>query len=604
MAPRDLPDGFHLPDYLAILRRRIRVVLIVPCVVLLVALFLSLFQDPVYASKGRLLVTQSGSVFGTGEQPNDPEFVTTAIQILESEEVRARARDTLGSAPPVSAVQVGTTSVVEVVAEGNSPERAAAIVDTYMQSYLDFQRERASESLRNTSRQVQDTVDELQAQIDALNEQLLAFDCPTGDCPERSAVEQARDARIAEQIPFRQKLSQLTIEVGAIDVGAVVTPAAVNDDPVRPKPVRNGAVALVVGTMLGMALAVLFEYRDDSIRDGHDVERSAFGLTPLAVIPGRTGADGVSHPQVPEQPPPVAPSANTYQGLRSAIRLLAVDRPLRSIQVTSASMSEGKTETAAGLALALARTDGAKVVVVDCNLWSAGLHTLFGLRNDVGLTSLISGEATLSEAVQVVSDSDGLSVLSAGPRPPNTPDLLSTESARRVLARLSSEGNVVVLDSPPVLGTSDAIVLSANVDGTLLVVRAGVSSRQEVHSAVDMLQQVGAPVLGTVLHAVPSREAAPSPDPMPSRWPEAVIRRIPGAPQTVRAGTDGRAGDTDGSAQHRTAEESEEAEAHDVAVPATSKGTASGGQSGPLPPSRRSQSPGRRRRKNRKKPKR
>lgn len=498
MAGRDQPERRGLQDYLPVVRRNLLLVVGVTVVAVVVAVALSVTQHATYTSKGRLLVQPATSVFDNTDKPPSADFVQTEVQFLESDGVRKLVRDGLGAAPKVDAVQVGTTSVVQVTAQGPSPVRAKNTVDAYMNAYLTFRSQAASEALNATSRQVQAAVDDLQRQIDALTAQLRATNCPTG-CPERTAVEQDRDARVQEQVPFREKLSQLNIDSSSARVGAVVVPASVPTAPASPKPARNGVLALVLGALLGIGLAILFEAREDAVRDGADLERFVPDLALLAVIPGMAKGDASGPPQVIAVAEPASPAAEAYRSLRTSIRFLAVDRDVRSIQVTSATESEGKTTTAANLGFVLARA-GELVVMVDCDLRRPRLHEYFGRENTVGLTSVVLGEATLGDAIQPLTEDRRLWLLPAGPRPPNPADLLSSSRVMEVLEALQKRASVLVLDCPPVLAASDAAIVSGKVDGTLLVVRAGVSGRKKVTRAVETLGQIGAPVLGAVLH--------------------------------------------------------------------------------------------------------
>lgn len=499
----DRSGGTNLRDYLTVLQRHRRLIVAVTALVVASAVTYSLLQDKVYASDGRVLVAQEQSIFTTGESPADPDFAQTEIQLIESEAVRSLARAKLGSVPEVSAVQVGTTAILEVTTESTDPKVAAAATSAYMDAYFEFRRRQAADALVSTSRQIQATVDQLQAKIDDLSRQLRSISCPAdGGCPARDALEQDRDALLTEQVPFRQRLAQLNIDASGINVGAVVTPASVPDEPVRPTPLRNGALALGLGLVLSVALALAFEYLDDSVRDVEDVERAIPGLPILALIPPApkpkrgSGGDGRGIVSVSD---PTSASAEAYRRLRTSVHALGIDRPLRWLQVTSASESEGKTTTAANLGLVLSRTEE-RVIIVSWDLRRPRVHEHFGISNEMGLTSVLLGDTPLSQAVQPVTSERHLWVLPAGPLPPNPSDLLSSARARDVLARLRAEPAIIVFDCPPVLPVADATMLAEQVDGTLIVARAGVTSRKRMARAIGAMRQAGAPILGLVLH--------------------------------------------------------------------------------------------------------
>ena len=500
MASPEPPGRTDLRAYLAVGRRHLLLVLGVATVAVLTALALTALQDPVYTSTGRLLVYPDASVVGDADRPVGPEFVQTEIQLLESDGVRTLVRDELGSVPKVEGVQVGTTPVMEVSAQASTAERARAATDAYMRAYLTFRRQTATQGMEAKSRQVQSAIDNLQTQIDALTAQLRSLTCSTpAGCPDRTAIEQDREARVDEQVPLRQTLSQLNIDASSTVAGTVVAPASRPPGPTSPNPVRNGALALMLGSLLGAGLAILLDSRNDSVRSSEDVERCGPALGVLAVIPRSPAAGGFSDPYLVMMAAPTSASAEAYRTLRTSLRFLGVDRPLRSIQVTSAAEGEGKTSTTANLGLVLARA-GERVIMVDGDLRRPRLHEYFGISNDVGLTSVLLDESTVPRALRRVTDDERLWLLAAGPRPPNPSDLLSSVFFSEVLLELHGLASVVVIDCPPLLSVSDSAIVSGKVDGTLLVVRAGVSSRKTLTRAADLLEHIGAPVLGAVLH--------------------------------------------------------------------------------------------------------
>jgi len=180
---------------------------------------------------------------------------------------------------------------------------------------------------------------------------------------------------------------------------------------------------------------------------------------------------------------------------------LALDTPVVTIEVTSPSPREGKTTTVANLGVAIARA-GQRVVVVGADLRCPSVHEFFGLDGSLGLTSVILGKTPLSAVLQPVAGQNRLSVLPSGPLPPNPAEILSSWRFAEVLTSLHQNADVVLIDAPPVLPVADALVLSGRVDATLLVTLAGVTARQEVSHAMELLTQVGAPVVGTVLNGV------------------------------------------------------------------------------------------------------
>jgi capsular exopolysaccharide synthesis family protein len=192
-----------------------------------------------------------------------------------------------------------------------------------------------------------------------------------------------------------------------------------------------------------------------------------------------------------------------YRSLRTAIRFVDLDRPIRTMLVTSPTASDGKTSTAANLAIALALS-GERVILVDADLRRAGLGRALGIESAVGLTSLVLGGVTIKDTLQ--NYQQNLMVLPSGPLPPNPSEILGSQLVNDLLHELASLSDIVVIDAPPVLPVADAAALSAQVDATLMVLRHSHTLRSGASAARRRLDAVGGRVVGYVLNAVPRRD--------------------------------------------------------------------------------------------------
>lgn len=507
----------ELRDYLTALRRRRWVIIAVTVIVAGTTLFLSLLQEPVYEARTKVLIERDTTVFESSSAQIGADYVETQLEVIKSEPVGTIVKDQLGlsEAPSVSTSAIGTTSVVEMRAESTDPQKAAAIANAYADAYLTYRRQRTNDSLAAERREVQARVDAIQKQIDDVGNELNGLPpCSTSGpaispaCSQRESLLKDRDALVSQQVPFKQRLDELQVNASVDTSGAhVVAPAAAPEEPVRPRPVRNTVFGLGVGLLFGMMLAYLFEHLDDSISGKDDLERATGDLPVLAMIPAIAGWKDREGTRVVALTEPSSPTAEAYRTLRTSIRFLAVERPLRTIQLTSPTAGEGKTTTTANLAVVLARA-GERVVIVSCDLRRPRLHEFFGLSNNVGFTSVLLGEAPLSAALQRVNpDDDRLWLLASGPLPPNPSELLSSVRAGEVLTGLEGYADTVLIDCPPVLPVTDAAVLSAKVDGTLIVVSAGSTTSKQLSRTVEVLRQVGAPLVGTILNNAPAESA-------------------------------------------------------------------------------------------------
>jgi capsular exopolysaccharide synthesis family protein len=305
---------------------------------------------------------------------------------------------------------------------------------------------------------------------------------------------------LAQQASYKLQLDQLQLAASLKTGGSsVVTTAQPPSTPFKPTPVRTGVKGLIVGIVFGVAMAALLEFLDDSIKTKDEVEKVAPDLPVMALVPPVPSWKDRSKPVVVSLTEPKSTLAEAYRTLRTSIQFMSLDRPMKTVQVTSPIAREGKTTTAANLGVALARS-GQRVVIVDCDLRKPRLHEFFDLANEQGFTSVLLGDSPLSGALQAVAEVPNLLVLSSGPQPPNPSELLSGRRTVEVLVALQAGADVVIIDSPPLLPVTDSVILSGRVDATVVVATAGTTTRRQLHRALELLQQVDAPVVGTVLN--------------------------------------------------------------------------------------------------------
>jgi succinoglycan biosynthesis transport protein ExoP len=300
---------------------------------------------------------------------------------------------------------------------------------------------------------------------------------------------------------------------------SIVDYAITPDGPIGPNRARTVLIAIFLALGLGVGLALLLEYLDDTVHSTDEVER-LLHLPALAVIPSALGTgrrrllggpgalqkrngNPSGNPELLMNVDSRSPLAESYRHLRTSVLLSTAGRAPRSLLVTSSLPGEGKTTTAVNTAVSLAQT-GATVVIIDADMRRPRLRSIFGLSDRAGLSSILSSEMPEAAVLAMVSkeESTGLYVLTAGPIPPNPAELLGSDQMRRLLATLQSQFNHVVVDSPPVSSFTDGVLISSMVDGVLLVVHGGKSSRHMVKRSRQLLQDVGAKIFGVVLNNV------------------------------------------------------------------------------------------------------
>ncbi|HVT20076.1 MAG TPA: polysaccharide biosynthesis tyrosine autokinase [Mycobacteriales bacterium] len=313
------------------------------------------------------------------------------------------------------------------------------------------------------------------------------------------------DAPTVAQATANAAAQALVDEVAALQSGLpdkitvqVVSEAGLPGSPVSPRPNLDLIVGIILGLAGGLALTVLLEALDRTVTTVSQAD-AALDAPLLAIVPKRRGGPLVVSEDNNR------PVSEPYRALRIAVRFLDPDQPLRTLLITSPTPDEGKTTTAVNLAVALALS-GERVVVVDADLRRAKLASTLGLERSVGLTSVVLGQTTLSQALQ--DWHPNLKVLASGPLPPNPSEILGSQFVNNMFAELAGFADIVIIDAPPVLPVADAVTLATQVDGVMLVVRHGTTVRGAAAAARRRLDAVGARVVGYVFNAVPRRESS------------------------------------------------------------------------------------------------
>ncbi len=198
---------------------------------------------------------------------------------------------------------------------------------------------------------------------------------------------------------------------------------------------------------------------------------------------------------------PRSPISEAYRTLRTNLEFSSLDRPIKTMVVTSPGPEEGKSTTLANLAVTLAQAEK-KVVLVDCDLRRPSQHQIFGLKNGAGLTTMVVDDEAMTNPPLQETEVPGLWLLASGPIPPNPSELLGSRRMKEIIDILSQRADIVLFDAPPIIAVTDAAVLSSKVDGVLLVINAGGTKRDHAERAKALLEKVNAHLVGAVLNNV------------------------------------------------------------------------------------------------------
>ena len=525
MEPMQDRSESNVGDYLAVLRRRWLVIAATTLLAVGIVAALDLTTTPVYQASAQLLLQpkQSESIFQPATQSADPtRAVQNELKILNSQAIRRAVAKAYGAPIDISAASGGEDDIIILSATDTDPEKAAKKVNVYAETYQQERLNAIVADLSSSKKVLQQQINDFQGQIDHLNKPLTDLDAKIASTPVNSSeyvdlvqqrdrlnteISTKRDDLQSQLQDYQQRLQILQLSERLTTTGGIqiLNPATVPGSPISPNMIRDLVQAALIG-FFGIALALLLEQLDDSVRSASDLERLTKGLPTLGLIPLDEEWKDKDQPRLSLQSSPLSATAEAYRGLRTSLQYIALNRPMGIVQITSSTSSEGKSSTLANLALAFADA-GMPVAVVGCDLRRPRIHQYFHVNGAIGLTSVLLGQSRLDEALQQSPVHPNLRVLPSGPRPPNPSELLSLDRTTQLIRALLQTHAIVLLDCPPVLPVTDSLVLSRCVDASLLVAMSEHTSKRQLRQTLDRLEQVNSPLIGTILNGVSAEGA-------------------------------------------------------------------------------------------------
>jgi tyrosine-protein kinase Etk/Wzc len=358
--------------------------------------------------------------------------------------------------------------------------------------------------------------------VNAYDETLIEF----GTQLERIPAKEVQLARLERQTDvleevytlLQTRLQEARILEAVEDASVrIVDPAILPTHPVKPRRMLNLLLGFLVGGMLGVGVAFVREYLDETVHTREDIAQATGGAPVLGLIPRirlaavngraeRAVAPGELSMRLVAGRDPRNPISEAYRTLRTNLTFSNPDKPPRTIVFTSALPKDGKSTSAANLSITLAQ-QGINALLVDADLRRGELHTVLGVPREPGLTNILTGACGIGEAIRDIDlgESGTLAFLPSGPYPPNPAEILGSQKMRSLLEALEERFDLVILDSPPLAVVTDAAVLGTKADGAVLVARASVTEKGALSYAVEQLQAVRASVLGCILNDVDFR---------------------------------------------------------------------------------------------------
>ena len=441
--------------------------------------------------------------------------IATAQQVAMSTKVEnIVAARTHTKPPPVVVTQAGISNALDFTVTSKSGASAALYANTYATAFLDYTKLAyvkgnlaQQQVLERKKSEIETTINDLEAQL------AVATINKSPNITALNAQLQAASAELQAVTNSRTSLSVALAEVSS--AGTVTSRATVPTSPSSPKIATDALAALVLGALLGAVIAIGLTFIDDRIRDTATLKELVDPSPVIGEIPifksveqpkGRRGRRTALIP-VLSSAEPQSQAAEAYRSLRTAVQFLGVDAPgCRVIQVTSPGTDEGKTTTVINLAVLLSQV-GLRVALISADLRRPTTDRYFTLPTAVGLSTVLAGTTPLGDAITPIEEHPGLSVIAAGPVPPNPSELVSSKKMAFVIETLRQSFDIVLIDTAPLLPVPDAVDSAQYVDVLVLLVKCGSTRGRDVKESLNRLTAVDVVPSGVVFNAVPSPTA-------------------------------------------------------------------------------------------------
>lgn len=500
----DYESTVDLREYIAILKARRWTILLVTILVLGAAIGFSATQTPMYTAQARVLVEIPLLETGVPQLVN----LETERQLVDSQTVATLAQDGLGVDNDIESLLAGLTvsappeaEVLEISYTATEPAFARDAANAFADAYISFKRDRQTESLTAEQDALEERIDGAEAQLAQITEELEQAEAAENDAL-LTTLENNRTSLIARIGVLQQQLDDLqSSRPDRVASGEVIETADLPTSPSSPNYLTNSLLGLFLGLALGVGLAFLRERLDDRFRGREDVEKLT-GAPVLATVPRFRPEKNSATPTLVAAVRPKGTTSEAYRSLRTNLQFITGMENAKSILVTSAQAGEGKTVTAANLALVLAQA-GNRVLLVSADLRRPTLEKHFGIEKDPGLSTWLAKKDGV-DLWSLMRDPGiaNLRILPSGPVPPNPAELLTSKRFDSLVKLLEDNADYVLIDSAPVLAVADSSIISTRVGVALVVIDAGATHRTAVQHAVTELHRVGGRVAGTVLNSL------------------------------------------------------------------------------------------------------
>lgn len=502
--------------YIAILQRWFWLILLCTIVAGGIAYFFSQQKIPTYSAQATVLLDTSRTTSATPDYASiitSERLAQTYAALLSQPAAISATMEELSLEPEILSVDAQPqrdTSLLLVTVISEDPKAAQEMANQLPHVVNRQQRERQAERYGVTKTNLVEKLTATEEEVLGIRGQLAQLD---PEAPEDKVEYSTLSAKLTSLERTLETLRQNIFNIRLTEdqesnLLAVIQTAFLPEVPISPNVPRDTLLAAILGAMVGLGAGFFIEYLDDTIKPNHDVKH-IFGMSILAFI-GRVEQKGKKRLLVTSSEHPRAVT-EAYRMLRTNIRFAMVDNPSRAIVVASPRPGEGKSTTAANLAIVMAQA-GHKTILVDADLRRPVQHKIFGVGEKTselkGLTTaLINPEQPIERYLEPTS-TENLLVLSSGPIPPNPSELLGSLRLQDLIGHLQKMADYVIIDTPPVLTVTDSSLLASFVGGVLLVVRANSTQLNSIEGSLGQLKSANAKVLGCVLNDIKAQRGA------------------------------------------------------------------------------------------------
>jgi len=503
----------ELRQYWELLKKWLWLILLTTVIAALTTFFISSRQTPIYRATSRLLVSQGVN----NNRASQYADILAAERLSSTYAQMLKARPTLKAAikkagledtitvddlkGAISVQPVRDTQLIDIAVEYKVRSIAAKMANALPDAFVEFVNEQQTARFKESKQA-------LQQQLQLLDQENQSTEAALQELASQTGVDvNARRSLLEDRLTqyrssYSNVLAQLEnirlYEANALDTVTVVEPATIPDRPVRPRVLMNTLLAAIIGGMIGLGAAFLIEYLDDTVKSPDDITRIA-NLSTLGIIARTKNEEGSSNIMTLEAPR--SPVAEAYRTIRTAIQFAGVDKPMRTLVVTSAGPSEGKSTTVANLAVVMAQT-GKRTILVDADLRKPTQHKRWSIPNTTGLTGALLMDEIEDDLDYLLSPTpvDNLWVMTSGQLPHNPSELLGSHKLKQLIERLLQDYDILLFDSPPALAVTDPVVLGREMDGVIIVIDAGTTREPALAHIVSEMQRVQAHIVGVVLN--------------------------------------------------------------------------------------------------------